>query len=815
MYAAGELAPIAGDTAAPSNGGVGGTSGPAADGAPAPVMKQRSSSGGTTNNRIDPSQIPRPAATDVSEQFFTRASLGQLPPPASSAFHVVDDGNCSPRMLRLTLNHIVSSPDQLASASAAFGAIVQPLAEPLPGEAAVPVVHPGDEGPLRCGRCGAYVNPYFRFVERGSSFLCNFCGFVSPTPRDQYSELDGAGYRRDHDSRPELRCGAVEYVAPRKYQAREPKPPPLVVVLEVSYGAIASGITQTIITALGAVLPTLPVDTRVALVTYNDTVHFYRPSSESGGSVGFFVSPDLADVALPLPPEVLLGSLEDVHAALALVPELFNATKRPDAAFGAAIHTAHQLLGPTGGRLIAFQHSQPALGPLKLTQRDDARSYGTDKEKALYAPAEPSWTALAAALAASHVCASTFHLTTGNFVDIASMAALSRATGGQLYYYPEALPEQRDIWGPKLEAELSRNLTRPFGYEGVMRCRVSKGLRVEGYLLGTQKVGDVDVDLPGIDADSSFAVTFKLDEKLDGEGAAANPAVQCAVLYTTAAGERRIRVLTTALSATPSMASLYRFADLDAIVGVVLRQVAHGATGQTLQQLRESVASSCVNILHTYRRACASSTSSGQLILPEALKLLPLYALALTKGPILRAGTDVRADERSALLASATRMPVVASVGFVYPRLFSVRELLEGETDALPSTRPLSHDKFEPDDAYLLDDSRALYLYFGAAAPADLVHDLLGVETLEGCDAARLRLFLRDNARSARLHHVLGLIRGQRLHVLQAVHVVLRKSALESRFLSLLYEDRAQASMTYTEYLCHIHRQIQSKMASA
>ena len=83
MYAAGELAPIAGDTAAATNGGVGGTSGPAANGAPAPVMKQRSSSGGTTNNRIDPSQIPRPAATDVSEQFFTRASLGQLPPPAS------------------------------------------------------------------------------------------------------------------------------------------------------------------------------------------------------------------------------------------------------------------------------------------------------------------------------------------------------------------------------------------------------------------------------------------------------------------------------------------------------------------------------------------------------------------------------------------------------------------------------------------------------------------------------------------------------------------------------------------------------------
>lgn len=35
--------------------------------------------------------------------------------------------------------------------------------------------------------------------------------------------------------------------------------------------------------------------------------------------------------------------------------------------------------------------------------------------------------------------------------------------------------------------------------------------------------------------------------------------------------------------------------------------------------------------LYVYRRYCAVSANPGQLILPEALKLLPLYALALTK----------------------------------------------------------------------------------------------------------------------------------------------------------------------------------------
>ena len=61
--------------------------------------------------------------------------------------------------------------------------------------------------------------------------------------------------------------------------------------------------------------------------------------------------------------------------------------------------------------------------------------------------------------------------------------------------------------------------------------------------------------------------------------------------------------------------------------------------------MREAVVSATVSILHTYRKMCASKTAAGQLILPETLKLLPLYALSLTKHALLRAGTDVRADE--------------------------------------------------------------------------------------------------------------------------------------------------------------------------
>lgn len=49
-------------------------------------------------------------------------------------------------------------------------------------------------------------------------------------------------------------------------------------------------------------------------------------------------------------------------------------------------------------------------------------------------------------------------------------------------------------------------------------------------------------------------------------------------------------------------------------------------TTQVAQE-RDRVSGQCVNILYTYRKFCATASSSGQLILPEALKLLPLYTM--------------------------------------------------------------------------------------------------------------------------------------------------------------------------------------------
>lgn len=49
-----------------------------------------------------------------------------------------------------------------------------------------------------------------------------------------------------------------------------------------------------------------------------------------------------------------------------------------------------------------------------------------------------------------------------------------------------------------------------------------------------------------------------------------------------------------------------------------------------LPQIREHVTNHCINILHSYRKFCATVSSSSHLVLPEALKILPLYTLGMS-----------------------------------------------------------------------------------------------------------------------------------------------------------------------------------------
>ena len=80
-----------------------------------------------------------------------------------------------------------------------------------------------------------------------------------------------------------------------------------------------------------------------------------------------------------------------------------------------------------------------------------------------------------------------------------------------------------------------------------------------------------------------------------------------------------------------------------------------------------------VNILHAYRINCASTSSYGQLILPESLKLLPLYSGSLLKQiAFRRQDLNTRIDDRYAQMVLMLGASVITSSMLLYPKLYSI-----------------------------------------------------------------------------------------------------------------------------------------------
>lgn len=152
----------------------------------------------------------------------------------------------------------------------------------------------------------------------------------------------------------------------------------------------------------------------------------------------------------------------------------------------------------------------------------------------------------------------------------------------------------------------------------------------------------------------------------------------------------------------------------------------------SLQQLRESMTTVCVNTLYAYRKFCATTSSSGQLILPEALKLLPLYTLAAQKGVLLRSETapDLRVRWASTFLSLSSAFIVPR----VYPRMFAVHNLAQDSQDTrtgpLPTALALASEKLDPAGVYLCENGLQLFLWVGRQVSDELVRELFGVPDL-------------------------------------------------------------------------------------
>jgi len=777
-------------------------------------------------------------------KYYTRS--GATPPPSASEFSVVDEGNCSPRFIRLTTNNVPHDNELVDSTKLCVGAILQPLANLGPDEEPIRVVE-RPQGPVRCSRCRCYVNPFFKFIDQGAFFVCNLCDTRNEVPADYRCNLDANGYRRDRNERPELCRGTVEFVATPEFNLHPVHDPCYLFVIDVSYGAAITGLVSAAVQGIRSTLPILAQNprARVGIITYDETVHFY--SLKSGASdPKLLVMSDVDEPFVPCPTEeVLVTPHREEHRALLdavldLLPNIFSqhnvSSDNVVSAMGAATQAAAECMFECGGKLLVFQSGLCSVGAGALKSRDNSDLYHTDKEKTLFVPQSPFYTSLGTTCAEKAISVDLF-VCANCYIDLATVGVVANKTGGQIFMYP-GFNAKKD--GEALAKDIYHDVTRATGLDAVMVVRCSSGLKIADYYGNFFHRRAHEMDLPSIDCDKTFGIRLEHDGKLRDSNEAC---IQVALLYTSTTGLRLIRVHTISVPITTAMTNVFRFSDLDAIINLSLKQaVRQLMVTATPQDAQKAMTSACIDSLYTYRKFCASATSAGQLILPEPLKLLPLCTLGLIKHAVMQPG--LHADERSFLFSYATAMPCNVSMAFICPRLFSLHDLPleccvpdQDGRSFLPAALTLSSNSIRSDGLYLLDDSRFMFLWLGEDLDPELMAQIFVQQPPDGQDGAINRLVIASNddpeSISSRISTMISVLRKekpsfQNIQIIKGGARIPGQETLdELAFLSHLIEDSSASSqhshppgksstrppntMSYIDFLCWIHKQIQSK----
>ncbi|NXP33122.1 SC24C protein, partial [Leiothrix lutea] len=775
--------------------------------------------------RLDPDSIPSPIQVieddrnNRGSEPFVTGVRGQVPPLVTTNFLVKDQGNASPRYIRCTSYNIPCTSDMAKQSQVPLAAVIKPLAT-LPPEETLPyLVDHGESGPVRCNRCKAYMCPFMQFIEGGRRFQCCFCSCVTEVPPHYFQHLDHTGKRVDFYDRPELSLGSYEFLATVDYckNNKFPSPPAFIFMIDVSYNAVKSGLVRLICEELKSLLDYLPREgnmeesaIRVGFVTYNKVLHFYNVKSSLAQPQMMVVS-DVADMFVPLLDGFLVNVNESrtvIASLLDQIPEMFADTRETETVFAPVIQAGLEALkaAECAGKLFIFHTSLPiAEAPGKLKNRDDRKLINTDKEKTLFQPQTSFYNNLAKDCVAQGCCVDLF-LFPNQYLDVATLGVVPYQTGGSIYKYAYFQLETDQY---RFLNDLRRDVQKEVGFDAVMRVRTSTGIRATDFFGAFYMSNTTDVEMAGLDCDKTITVEFKHDDKLSEDSGAL---LQCALLYTSCAGQRRLRIHNLSLNCCTQLADLYRNCETDTLINYLAKYAYRGVLSSPVKTVRDSLINQCAQILACYRKNCASPSSAGQLILPECMKLLPVYLNCVLKSDVLQPGPEVTTDDRAYIRQLVTSMDVAETNVFFYPRLLPLTKA-DVDSDSLPAAIRNSEERLSKGDIYLLENGLNIFVWVGVNVQQSLIQNLFGVSSFSQISNALSTLPVLENPFSKKVRSIVDMLQGQRSRYMKLI-IVKQEDKLEMLFKHFLVEDKSlSGGASYVDFLCHMHKEIRQLLS--
>ena len=580
-----------------------------------------------------------------------------------------------------------------------------------------------------------------KFIDGGRKMVCVFCNVANDVPAEYQQHLDHNNNRVDKFSRPELCRGSYEYKATKDYceNQKQPNPPAIVFCIDVTTNAVKSGMVATACQKIKQMLKSLPKDPKsqtsnmkVAIICYTRVLHFFNLGKNQQTAKQMIVS-DVGDIFVPLQDGFLADpneKIELIESVLDQIPTLFQNNNENESVFAPVLQAANQALSDNecNGKVIVFHSSglPTAEAPGKLKPHDDAKLLNTNKEHLLWQSADPVYTEIATnkdtGCVANGVSVDLF-LFASQHSDVATLTEVSRLTSGNVFRY-SYFDADRD--SEQFCNDLETAVTSIQAFDCTMRIRTSLGIRPVEFYGNHYMENTVDIRYAAMSEHQSTTVELKHDDKLEAQYCF----VQIAILYTTVSGERRIRLHNLTLGVAQKHNDVFQFSNVNTLMSYLLKQaIAEGRTKENAA-IKQNLIDKSVNILAAYRKYCSQQSPAGQLILPETLKLLPLYLHSLHRHDVLSSSSNIPRDARAYYRAILQSKDVLGIQNLLYPTVLEVSKIQPLENRPGTASR-CRYSKLNPASCYLITNGLNLFLWVGANVDPEYLKGVFNVQNVQ------------------------------------------------------------------------------------
>ncbi|KAG7489059.1 transport protein Sec24C-like isoform X1 [Solea senegalensis] len=759
---------------------------------------------------LDPEILPSAVeviAEDRAEwegKVFVSEPFSHLPPLATTSCMVEDQGNASPSVIRATSYCVPCEGQTALLCRLPLGALVTPLAKQITGQKPLPLCRESD-CMLGCSSCGASMCPGMSWQDCGQRFYCPFCGKLSEVPWQHYQPTKGVeGARVDKDKRPELSMGSYEILGSERGEAAA-----LLLAIDVSASALRGGHLEFVTQQLHMLLTSMNREdgialssVRVGLMTYDSRIHLYD-LSPTLSRPHMLVITDTEDLQLPVREGLLVSFKDCVHSVESVLQLIPQFSAECDDSSGVPmelpVKAGLAILQALGcpGKLLIF-HTASFIE----TELSNSSSgfFGSNKPKTIFQPSEPD-----VSLAKECVrqgCGVHLFVLSNQDVGGAWPGHIPYLTGGALHTYSHL---QGELDRERFSTDLNRTVEMDTAYKAELRIFVSKDLRVSGcYGLFNPGPSPSQVTMATLDQWTTLGVELAHTRALDETRGVA---IQTVLSYSSQTGDRRTRVHTLTLRCSRHLQDSFRHCQAQTLLTLYCKKMYCAVLERPLQELREELQMEITEALSLYRKHCSStSVSTGQLVLPQHLRALPVYINSLRKSEVLLPGLRTSVHQRLQQRCQVLGLDTCGTVTHFYPLVLSI-PLANNNSNPPDAERTLrcSAVSLEPTALCLVHAPLALLLWVGNQVPANVLAEAFNTSCFLSLPSGETKLPVLENRLSVSIRSLINTLNSQ-VPWARELWVVKQGDACEEALQRHLVEDKSpNGGASYADFLYHLH----------